>query len=185
MFGALELPCEEIEFFYHRLVFFFFLLFFFFNKIRILFSFYSYLYSIQSSLEYLMSQYIISIFYRISNNFWGFPNSSVVKNPPANGRHTADAGSISGSGRSPGGGNGNHSGILAWRIPWTEEPGRVQSIEWKREEHDWATEQTHMKRISSWEVVLNIIIMNRQMFFTYFVSRVTWLILQNQIIPQK
>ena len=83
-----------------------------------------------------MSQYIISIFYRISNNFWGFPNSSVVKNPPANVRDTADAGSIPGSGRSPGGGNGNHSSILAWRIPWTEEPGRVQSIEWKRVEHD-------------------------------------------------
>ena len=26
----------------------------------------------------------------------------------------------------PGEGNGNHSSILAWRIPWTEEPGRLQ-----------------------------------------------------------
>ena len=33
-----------------------------------------------------------------------------------------DPGSISGWGRSPGEGNGNHSSILAWRIPWTEEP---------------------------------------------------------------
>ena len=23
-----------------------------------------------------------------------------------------------------------HSGILAWRIPWTEEPGRLQSMGW-------------------------------------------------------
>ena len=30
---------------------------------------------------------------------------------------------IPGSGRSPGGGNGNHSSLLAWKIPWTEEPG--------------------------------------------------------------
>ena len=30
------------------------------------------------------------------------------------------------SGRSPGEGNGNSS-ILAWRIPWTEEPGGLQS----------------------------------------------------------
>ena len=30
---------------------------------------------------------------------------------------------IPGSGRSPGGGNGNHSSPLAWKIPWTEEPG--------------------------------------------------------------
>ena len=34
----------------------------------------------------------------------GFPGSSVVKNPPANAR---DGGSMSGSGRSPGEGNGN------------------------------------------------------------------------------
>ena len=25
-----------------------------------------------------------------------------------------------------------HSSILAWRIPWTGEPGRLQSIEWQR-----------------------------------------------------
>ena len=36
-------------------------------------------------------------------------------------------GLISGSGRSPGGGNGNRSKILAWEIPWTEEPGGLQS----------------------------------------------------------
>ena len=35
------------------------------------------------------------------------PGGSVVKNPPANAGDTEDAGSIPGSGRSPGGGNGN------------------------------------------------------------------------------
>ena len=39
----------------------------------------------------------------------GFPGGSVVKNPPANAGDTGDAGSIPGSGRSPGGGNDNHS----------------------------------------------------------------------------
>jgi len=29
-----------------------------------------------------------------------------------------------------------HSRILAWRIPWTEEPGRVQSIGSYRDRHD-------------------------------------------------
>ena len=29
-----------------------------------------------------------------------------------------------------------HSGILAWRIPWTEEPGRLQSMESQRVRHD-------------------------------------------------
>ena len=42
--------------------------------------------------------------------------------------NAGDLGSIPGSGRSPGEGNGTHSSILAWRIPWTEEPGRLQSM---------------------------------------------------------
>ena len=37
----------------------------------------------------------------------GFPGGSVVKNPPANERDAGDAGSIPGSGRSPGKGNDN------------------------------------------------------------------------------
>ena len=32
-----------------------------------------------------------------------------------------------------------HAGILAWRIPWTEEPGRLQSMESQRVGHDWVT----------------------------------------------
>ena len=30
-----------------------------------------------------------------------------------------------------------HSSILAWRTPWTEEPGRLQSIGSQRVEHSW------------------------------------------------
>ena len=37
----------------------------------------------------------------------GFPGGTLVKNPPANTRNTGDRGSIPGSGRSPGVGNGN------------------------------------------------------------------------------
>ena len=32
-----------------------------------------------------------------------------------------------------------HSNTLAWRIPWTEEPGRLQSMGSLRVRHDWAT----------------------------------------------
>ena len=32
-----------------------------------------------------------------------------------------------------------HSGTLAWKIPWTEEPGRLQSMGSLRVGHDWAT----------------------------------------------
>ena len=53
----------------------------------------------------------------------GFPCGSVVKNLPAN---AGDVGLIPGSGRSSGGENGNSLHYLAWKIPWTEEPGRPQ-----------------------------------------------------------
>ena len=33
-------------------------------------------------------------------------------------------------------GMATHSSILAWRTPWTEEPGRLQSIGWQRVRHD-------------------------------------------------
>ena len=50
------------------------------------------------------------------------------ENPPANAGDIRDADLISGSGRSPGVGHVTYCSILAWRIPWTEEPGRLQSI---------------------------------------------------------
>ena len=39
-------------------------------------------------------------------------------------------------------GMATHSSILAWRIPWTEEPGRLQSIGSQRVRHDLATNNT-------------------------------------------
>ena len=36
-------------------------------------------------------------------------------------------------------GMATHSSILAWRIPWREEPGGLQSIKWWRAEHGWMT----------------------------------------------
>ena len=33
----------------------------------------------------------------------------------------------------------SHSSILAWEIPWTEEPGGLQSMRLQRVGHDWAT----------------------------------------------
>ena len=32
-----------------------------------------------------------------------------------------------------------HSSILVWRVPWTEEPGGIQSMELQRAGHDWVT----------------------------------------------
>ena len=36
-----------------------------------------------------------------------------------------------------------HSSILAWQTPWTEKPGRLQSMGSQRVKHDQATEHTH------------------------------------------
>ena len=44
----------------------------------------------------------------------------VVKNLPAKAGDVRDRGSVPGWGGSSGGGHGNHSILLAWRIPWTE-----------------------------------------------------------------
>ena len=55
-----------------------------------------------------------------------FFTGSMVKNQPVN---AEDAGLIPGLQRSPTGENGApHSSILAWEIPWTEEPGGLQSM---------------------------------------------------------
>ena len=50
-----------------------------------------------------------------------------------------DQSSIPGLGRVPGGGRGTHSSILAWRIPWTEEPGGLQSMGSQRVGDDGVT----------------------------------------------
>ena len=50
----------------------------------------------------------------------------VVKNLPANTGDVKDIGSIPGSGRSTEEGLESYPIILAWRIPWTEEPGGAQ-----------------------------------------------------------
>ena len=50
---------------------------------------------------------------------------------------------IPGSGRSPGEGIVTHSSILAWEIPWTEEPGELQSMGSQRVRQDRVTKCTH------------------------------------------
>ena len=59
-----------------------------------------------------------------------------LKNPSANAGDARDASLIPGPGRSLGEGNGNHSSILAWEIPRTEEPGGLQSMGSQRVRHD-------------------------------------------------
>ena len=67
------------------------------------------------------------IFLKLKNLYvvMGLPGGSTVKNPPAN---SGDMSSIPGLGRSPGEGNGNPLQYSCLKIPWTEKPGRLQSM---------------------------------------------------------
>ena len=60
----------------------------------------------------------------LQNSIDWFPGGSDGKASACN---AGDSGLIPGSGRSPGKGNGNPLKYLAWRIPWTQEPARLQS----------------------------------------------------------
>ena len=48
-----------------------------------------------------------------------------------------------------------HSSILAWRIPWKEEPGRLWSIWLQRVRHDWSNLASNML-CYSWDLVAQI-----------------------------
>ena len=65
--------------------------------------------------------------------FLGFLGGSDSKDSDCN---AGDLGSIPGLGRSPEEGMATHSGILAWRISWTEEPWRVLSMGSQSVGHD-------------------------------------------------
>ena len=67
-----------------------------------------------------------------------FPDDSAVKNPPANAGDAGDSSLIPALGRSPREENVNPSRIVAWKVPWTEEPGRLQSMGSQGVRHDWA-----------------------------------------------
>ena len=62
---------------------------------------------------------------RIFKTVEGFPGSSDGRESACNAGYL---GLTPRSRRSPGEGNGTHSSILAWRIPWTEESGGLQSM---------------------------------------------------------
>ena len=63
------------------------------------------------------------------NRARGLPFGSAGKETVCN---AGDLGSIPGLGRSPGEGKGYPLSILAWRIPWTGEPGGLHSCQCKR-----------------------------------------------------
>ena len=53
-------------------------------------------------------------------------------------------------------GMATHSGILAWRIPWTEEPGGLQPMGSQRGRHDWATNTSLSEQLGNFKIVIFI-----------------------------
>ena len=86
-----------------------------------------------------------------SSQLWCWAHGSVVKTLPVN---AGDAGLIPGSGRSPGEGMATHFSILAWKIPWTEEPSRLQALGSQRVGHDLVTKPQPW----SWALYLHYLI---------------------------
>ena len=62
--------------------------------------------------------------------------AQTVKNPPVNAGDTKDVASTPELERSPEKETATHFSILAWRIPWTEEPGGIQITGSQRAGHD-------------------------------------------------
>ena len=67
---------------------------------------------------------------------WASEVALVVKSLPANAGDIRGVGSIPGSGDPLEEGVATHSNILAWRIPWMEKPGRLQSMGSQRVGHN-------------------------------------------------
>ena len=89
----------------------------------------------------------------------GFPGGSDGKVSTCN---TRDQGSIPGSGRSLEKEMATHSSILAWRIPCTEEPDRLQSTGSQRVGHDWATSfnYSHSIKPSNSKYIFSVCLLN-------------------------
>jgi len=64
-------------------------------------------------------------------------------------------------------GMATHSSFLAWRIPWTEDPGMLQSIGSKKVKHDWShlTCSRHARMSALW-----------RLDFCLFCSLLLWLV---------
>ena len=72
----------------------------------------------------------------------------LIQNLPANEGDAKDDGSIPGSGRSLEQKMAAQASILAWKIPWTEEPGGLQSMGAQRVRHKWA--HTQQQTCETW-----------------------------------
>ena len=95
-----------------------------------------------------------------------FPGGSDGK---ASAYNSGDLDSIPGSGRSPGEANGNL--LLAWKIPWMEEPGRLQSMGLQRVRHDWVISPHFISSYNTLDIVSHSIILLKLPCWRIFITK--------------
>ena len=93
--------------------------------------------------SFCMTRWIVNDFLGF---YWGFPGGTSGKELPANARDIKTLVWPLGQNDPLKDGMATHSSILAWRIPWTEEPGGLLSIGSQIVGHDWRDTDTHTLR---------------------------------------
>ena len=96
-----------------------------------------------------------------------------VKNLPANAGDVRDESLIPGSEDPLEKEMAIHSGILAWRIPWTEEPGGLQSIRLCRAGQDWSDLVRRHTSLTEQRTPL-LVTHSRQDFWSFSLLVVIW-----------
>ena len=93
--------------------------------------------------------------FHIISQFWGYPNDWTVKNPLAMQKTQETRVSSLGQEDPLEEEMATPSNILAWKIPWTEEPGGP-SPKGYRVRHNWATEKTHLSFYRKYCLILQV-----------------------------
>ena len=81
----------------------------------------------------------------------------MVKNLPTMQETQEMVSSVPGMGRSLEEEMATHSSIFAWRIPWTEKPGGLQSMGSQRVRHDWVINTSTNNQAFWMNILLNLI----------------------------
>ena len=129
-------------------------------------------------LLFLLILFGVRLFISFENIFiliLGFPGGSVVKNPPAVQETQEIQVWFLGWEDPLEEGTATHSSILAWRIPWTEEPGGLQSMGLQRS-HTWLKRQsTHIYMLSIMHFIFYLFLVEiKLIYYIVCFSCPTW-----------
>ena len=104
-----------------------------------------------------------SNYFLLKYSWLAFCSGSAIKESSCNAGATGDTGTISGREDPLEEGMATHSSIPAWRIPRTEEPGRLQSTGLQRVGHDWSD----LAHVYSWLIISFNITQHSNLIFLY------------------